>query len=77
VLVDIEGNANIIHWTLVKCRRVTRSVLVSKLYTLIYGFDIAVAIKTTLDLILRKEVLLVLYTDSKSIYNYIVKLGTT
>jgi hypothetical protein len=77
VLVDTEGNANIIHWTSVKCRRVTRSVLASELYALAHGFDIAVAVKTTLDLILRKEVPLVLCTDSKSVYDCIVKLGTT
>jgi hypothetical protein len=34
-------------------------------------------VKTTLDLILNKDVLLIVYTDSKSLYNCLVKLGIT
>jgi hypothetical protein len=42
-----------------------------------YGFDIGGAIKSTLDKMLGLEVLLILYTDSKSLYDCLVKLGTT
>jgi len=34
-------------------------------------------VKTTIDRILEIEVPLVVYTDSKSLYEYLVKLGTT
>jgi hypothetical protein len=34
-------------------------------------------VKTTLDLILNKDILLLIYTDSKSFYNCLVKLGIT
>jgi hypothetical protein len=34
-------------------------------------------VKTTLDLILNKDILLIIYTDSKSFYNCLVKLGIT
>ena len=34
-------------------------------------------VKTTLDLILNKDVLLIVCTDSKSLYDCLVKLGTT
>ena len=44
---------------------------------IVHGFDIAYLIKTTLDLILNKDVLLVICTDSKSFYDCLVKLGTT
>ena len=41
-----------------------------------HGYDIAAAIKSTLDLILQ-PIPLVLCTDSKSLYNCLVQLGTT
>jgi hypothetical protein len=37
----------------------------------------AYLVKTTLDLILNKDISLIIYTDSKSFYNCLVKLGIT
>jgi hypothetical protein len=43
-----------------------------------HGFDIGATIKSTLEKILRIETLsLLLCTDSKSLYDCLVKLGTT
>jgi hypothetical protein len=47
-LTDRNQSVNILHWSLIKCKRVTRSVLASKLYALAYGFDIGAAIKLTI-----------------------------
>src|SRR6266700_2117587 len=59
-------------------QRVTRSVLASELYILAYGFDIAAVIKLIIQKILQLEQLpLVLCTDLKSLYDCLVKLGTT
>jgi hypothetical protein len=77
VLADSKNNANIIHWCSIKCKRVTRSVLASELYGMAHGFDMAASAKSTLDLILNISVPLVLCTDSKSLYDCLVKLGTT
>lgn len=77
VLADATGKANIIHWSSTKCKRITRSVLASELYAMAYGFDIATALKGTIDQILQTQVPLILYTDSKSLYDCLVKLGTT
>jgi hypothetical protein len=41
-----------------------------------YGFDIGGLVKTIINRILEIEVLLVVYIDSKSLYEYLVKLGT-
>ena len=78
VLTDRNHSANIIYWLSIKCKRVTRSVLASELYGLAHGFDIGAAIKSTIQNILQLEQLpLVLCTDSKSLYDCLVKLGTT
>jgi hypothetical protein len=60
-----------------KYKRVTRSVLASELYGIAHGFDIGNLVKSTINKVLEIEVLLVIYIDSKSLYEYLVKLGTT
>lgn len=77
VLMDGNNKANIIHWSSTKCKRVTRSVLASELYGMAHGFDIAAAVKSTVDGILQVSLPLVLATDSKSLYDCLVRLGTT
>jgi hypothetical protein len=80
-LADANGDSNIIHWASVKSRRVTRSVLASELYAMSLGFDAAAAIKSTLDQILQpwrqEPVPLTVFTDSKSLYDCLVKIGMT
>ena len=51
-LTDRNQSANILHWSSIKCKRVTRSVLASELYALAHGFDIRAAIKSTIQRIL-------------------------
>jgi len=76
-LVDATDKANIVHWSWVKCKRVTRSVLASELYAMAHGFDIGTAVKSTIERLLQIELPLVLCTDSRSLYDCLVKLGTT
>jgi hypothetical protein len=72
---------NIIHWSLVKYKQITRSVLASEIYTIAHGVDIAVAIGGTIDMIIERLNLpkapIVVCTDSRSLYDCLVKLGTT
>ena len=49
VLVDITNKANIVHWSSIKCKRITRSVLASELYAMAYRFNIGAAIKLTIE----------------------------
>jgi hypothetical protein len=76
-LTDQKGNANVLHWSSIKCKRVTRSVLASELYAMAHGFDMGIAVKSTIERILGVELPLVLCTDSRSLYDCLVKLGTT
>ena len=55
----------------------TRSVLALELYNIAYGFDIGAAVKSIIDKILQIDLPLVLCTNSKSLYDCLVRLGTT
>ena len=48
VLADITNKVNIVYWSSIKYKRVTRSVLASELYAMAHGFDIGAAIKLTI-----------------------------
>ena len=76
-MADANGRANILYWSLIKCKRVTRSVLALELYAIAYGFNISASFKTTINKVLNINLPLVLYTDSKSLYDCLIKLGTT
>jgi hypothetical protein len=45
-----------------------------KLYKIVYNFDIRVLIKVIIDKVFKIELLLIIYTNSKSLYEYFVKL---
>lgn len=78
VLADASNRANIAHGSSVKCRRVTRSVLAAELYAMSHAFDSAATIKATVtqSLFLDNPLPLVVCTDSRSLYDCLVKLGT-
>ena len=42
-----------------------------------YRFDIGAIIKLTINLVFNITILLIIYTDLKSLYNYLVRLSTT
>jgi hypothetical protein len=51
--INFRIRGNIVHWSLVKCKRITRSVLASEIYAMAHGVDIAVAIGGTIDMIME------------------------
>ncbi|KAF6807096.1 hypothetical protein CPLU01_15834 [Colletotrichum plurivorum] len=72
---------NIIHFSSTKSKRVTRSVLASEVYGMVAGVDMAYAISSTLAMITQRlgtpSVPTIACTDSYSLYECLVKLGTT
>ncbi len=70
-------HANVLHWSSVKCKRVTRSVLATELFAMIHDFDVDPVLKATLTKMLDVAILLILATDSKSLYDCLVRLRTT
>ncbi|KAL4403389.1 hypothetical protein CABS03_15260 [Colletotrichum abscissum] len=74
-------HGNVIHYSSTKSKRVTRSVLASEVYGMVNGVDLAHAISTTLRRITNRlnlpSIPTVVCTDSYSLYECLVKLGTT
>ena len=77
IITDNSGSANIVYWSSIKYKRVTRSVLAFKLYTMAHRFNHGAVLKSIIKKILQVELLLIFYTDSKSLYKCLVKLGST
>ena len=77
ILIDAIEKANIIYQSLTKYKRVIKSVLATKLYRIAHSFNIVVAIKSTINKMLFIIILLILYTNSKLLSNYLVRLNTT
>jgi hypothetical protein len=53
------------------------STVASKLYGMVYGFNMGAVVKLIVNRALEIDLLLVVYIDSKSLYKYLVKLRTT
>lgn len=74
-------NGNVIGYSSTKCKRVTRAVLASELYSMVAGVDMAISLSTTYAMICRQLGIgnfpVVVCTDSFSLYECLVKLGTT
>ncbi len=73
-----DVHINLIHWSSIKCKRVIRSVLAAELYAMINDFDVEAIIKSIIEHILKlkNSLSLILLTDSKSLYDCLVKLDT-
>ncbi|KAF2175420.1 hypothetical protein K469DRAFT_724133 [Zopfia rhizophila CBS 207.26] len=69
---SFELTGNIMHYSSTKSKRVTRSVLVSEIYGMVSGVDMAYAFNTTLNQIAQELNLLqintIICTDSYSLY---------
>jgi hypothetical protein len=76
-MFDKSKHVNIVHWSSIKYKHVTRSVLVAKLYTFAHDFNLEAVLKATMFNIFDRLVLLIFYTDSKSLYDCLIKLDMT
>ncbi|KAF0324723.1 aurora kinase 2 splicing, partial [Colletotrichum asianum] len=60
---------NIIYYSLTKSKYIIRSILASKVYTIIVNINIVYIIAITL-------ILTIIYIDSYLLYKYLIKLST-
>ncbi len=72
-----DVHANLIHWSSIKCKRITRSVLAIELYAMINDFDVEAVIKSIIERMLHISLSLISLTDSKSLFDCLIKLETT
>jgi hypothetical protein len=70
-------HANIIHWFSIKCKRMTRNVLAVELFVMIHDFDVDSILKSTLIKMLVIDIFLILITDSKFLYDCLIRLNIT
>lgn len=76
-LADKSNNCQPLIWSSHKSKRVTRSVLGSEVMAFADGFDMAYSLKHDLQLILKKEMPLVMLTDSLSLFDIVTKASST
>jgi hypothetical protein len=70
-------HANIIHWFSIKCKRVTRNVLAVELFVMIHDFDVHSILKSIFIKMLIIDISLILITDSKILYDFLIRLNFT
>lgn len=64
-LMDGRNKANIVHYSIFKSKRVTRSVLAAELFAVVYAFYFASTVRFAVNDIMGRQVPLSIYTDSK------------
>ena len=78
---SFELTGNLIHYSSIKSKRVTQSILTSEIYGIVGGVDMVIAINTTIKMITDQlgfpSPLIIVYTDLYLLYKCLVKLGTT
>ena len=77
LMVDGNGNCNIVHYGSNRCQRVARSVMAAELQALVLGFDYAFVIKDLVEEILGRHVKVEVMVDSKTTFNVVAKDGKT
>jgi hypothetical protein len=78
-VIDLTDStyANVLHWSSVKCKRVTRNVLAIELFAMIHDFDVDSMLKVILTKMIDTFVSLILMSDSKSLYDCLIRLNIT
>jgi len=75
----IKGN--LIYYSSIKSKRVTRSILAFKIYRIVKGINMAIAINIIIKIITRQlgflHTPIIVYTDLYLLYKYLIKLSTT
>lgn len=77
VLSKHFGRANIFHYTSVNSKEVTRCFLAAELFAEVMEFDYGSILRITLNKIFDRFIPLILYTDSKSLYDILVDINST
>ena len=72
-----NGDANIVHYSSSKSKRVCKSVLGAELFSMMEGFDVGFVIRDSVQRMFKRNVKLSVYTDSDSLYGLCISLPHT
>lgn len=76
-LCDKNNQCSVIGYKSYKCRRITRSAIASECHALADAFDYAFMLKHDLEVLLQQPIPIQMLTDSKGLFDVIVKAGKT
>lgn len=71
--MDVNIIPNVLHYGSDRCNRVTRSVMVAELLTLILGFDVAYVVRTLLEEVLVQSVRIQGFLDNRIVFDAVEK----
>lgn len=77
MLSDKDSNANLLHFASYKSQRVARSVLGAEICAFADAYDMAYCVKRDLETIMERRVPLMMFTDSKSLFDVFTKCSQT
>jgi hypothetical protein len=73
-LIDANNRINILHWFFIKCKRMTRNVLVSKLFAMIHEFDVETIFRFIIEFILNLSLFMMICINFKFLFDCMTKL---
>ena len=71
---DKHGTCSLLSWASSRSKRVTRSVLAAELFALSHSYDVGFSIRYTCSQLLKRDVPLRLFTDSKTLFQSVTNL---
>lgn len=75
--MDVHNCANIVHYSSCKSKRITRSSLAAELFAVVHTLDYSSTVRLAVNEIMRGDVSLVIYTDSKSLFEELIGINAT
>lgn len=77
LVVDDDGNCNVLHYGSNRCRRVARSVMAAELFALVLGYDYAYVVRTLMEEMTGLNLKMEALVDSKTVFDVIAKYSQT
>lgn len=76
-IANLVSKASIIYWSFIKYKQISWTIFATELCEMAHGFDIKALIKAILAKVLEDEMAFVFCTDSRFLYNCLIKLEIT
>lgn len=77
VMAGQHGRWNILHFSSVKCKHVTRSVMAAEMHGMVLGFNHAFVVRDIISEMFERDTELEAYVDSKTVFEVLANQATT